>query len=48
MAAAARDSAARALRGQPFTMLRREHYDLWKDIEIKFDPREMIAANPST
>jgi colicin import membrane protein len=45
MAAAARDSAVRALlRGQPFTMLRREHYDLWKDIEIKFDPREMIRG----
>jgi hypothetical protein len=25
-------------------MLRREHYDLWKDIEIKFDPREMIRG----
>ncbi len=45
MAAAARDSAVRALlRGQPFTMLRREHYDLWKDIEIKFDPREMMRG----
>ena len=22
---------------QPFTMLRPEHYDLWKDIEIKFN-----------
>jgi len=45
MAAAARDSAVRALlRGQPFTMLRREHYELWKDIEIKFDPREMIRG----
>jgi colicin import membrane protein len=45
MSAAARDSAVRALlRGQPFTMLRREHYDIWKDIEIKFDPREMIRG----
>jgi outer membrane biosynthesis protein TonB len=38
--AAARDSAIRALfRGQPYDMLRPEHYDLWKDIEITFDPQ---------
>lgn len=40
-----RDSAIRALfRGQPFTMLRPEHYEQWKDIEIKFDPREMVRG----
>jgi colicin import membrane protein len=39
----ARDNAIRALfRGQPFTMLRPEHYDQWKDIEITFDPRDMM------
>ena len=40
---AARDAAIRALyRGQPYTMLRPEHYDQWKDIEITFDPRSMM------
>ena len=39
---AARESAARALnRGQPYDMLRPENYELWKDIEITFDPRDM-------
>jgi hypothetical protein len=38
---ASRDSALRALnQAQPFTMLRPEHYEAWKDIEITFDPRE--------
>jgi colicin import membrane protein len=42
---ASRDSAARAvLRGQPFDMLRPEHYEQWKDIEITFDPRMMIRG----
>jgi colicin import membrane protein len=37
---AARDSALRAIaRGQPFTMLRPEHYDQWKEISVTFDPR---------
>lgn len=32
------ESAKRALMScQPFTMLKPEHYDLWKDIEIKFN-----------
>jgi outer membrane biosynthesis protein TonB len=32
------ESAKRALLScQPFTMLRPEHYDLWKDIDIKFN-----------
>ncbi|HEY7296414.1 MAG TPA: hypothetical protein VH684_00650 [Xanthobacteraceae bacterium] len=40
---ASRDSAYRAVfRGQPFDMLRPEHYEQWKDIEITFDPREML------
>jgi colicin import membrane protein len=42
---ASRDSAIRAvLRGQPFDMLRPEHYEQWKDIEITFDPRDMIRS----
>jgi colicin import membrane protein len=42
---ASRDSAARAvLRGQPFDMLRPEHYEQWKDIEITFDPRTMFRG----
>jgi outer membrane biosynthesis protein TonB len=39
------ESAKRAiLRCQPFTMLRPEHYEQWKDIEITFDPREMFGG----
>jgi colicin import membrane protein len=42
LAIVARENAARAInRGQPFDMLRPENYELWKDIEITFDPREM-------
>ncbi len=41
----ARDSAVRAVfRGQPFDMLRPEHYDVWKDIEVTFDPRDMFRG----
>jgi len=41
----ARESAIRALfRGQPFDMLLPEHYDQWKDIEITFDPRDMMRG----
>jgi hypothetical protein len=41
----ARDSAVRAvLRGQPFDMLKPEHYEIWKDIEVTFDPREMFGG----
>jgi len=40
---ASRDSAVRAvLRGQPFDMLRPEHYDQWQEIDINFDPRLMM------
>jgi colicin import membrane protein len=43
LALAARESAARALnRGQPYDMLKPEHYEQWKDIEITFDPRDMF------
>ena len=39
------ESARRAiLTCQPFTMLRSEHYEQWKDIEITFDPREMFGG----
>jgi hypothetical protein len=39
------ESAKRALRlCQPFTMLKPEHYDLWKDIEVKFDPQELLGG----
>ena len=42
---AARDSAKRAvIRGQPYDMLRPEHYEQWKDIEITFDPRDMFRG----
>lgn len=42
---AARDSAIRAVfRGQPFDMLKPETYELWKDIEVTFDPRDMIRG----
>jgi outer membrane biosynthesis protein TonB len=41
----ARDSAVRAVfRGQPFDMLKAEHYDVWKDIEVTFDPRDMFRG----
>jgi colicin import membrane protein len=39
------ESAKRAiLTCQPFTMLRAETYQQWKDIEITFDPREMFGG----
>jgi len=39
------ESAKRAiLTCQPFTMLRAEHYQQWKDIEITFDPHEMFGG----
>lgn len=37
------ESAKTALRQcQPFTMLKREHYDKWKEVEMKFDPGELL------
>jgi colicin import membrane protein len=42
---ASRDSAMRAVfRGQPYDMLKPEHYEQWKDIEITFDPRDMLRG----
>jgi outer membrane biosynthesis protein TonB len=39
---AMRDSAVRAvLTGQPYTMLRPEHYDAWKEIDFTFDTQAM-------
>jgi outer membrane biosynthesis protein TonB len=39
------ESAKRALMlCQPFTMLKPEHYDQWKDIELKFDPHELLGG----
>lgn len=41
----ARESAIRAIfRGQPFDMLSPSKYDAWKDIEITFDPRDMVRG----
>jgi len=38
----ARDSALRAIyRGQPYDMLTPANYEIWKDVEIIFDPRDM-------
>ena len=40
------ESAKRAiLTCQPFTMLRPDHYQQWKDIEITFDGEEADAAS---
>jgi len=39
------ESAKRALLlCQPFTMLRPEHYNQWKDLELKFDPHELLGG----
>jgi hypothetical protein len=39
------ESAVRALLScQPFTMLKPEHYDQWKDLELKFDPQELLHS----
>jgi colicin import membrane protein len=39
------ESARRALlQCQPYKMLKAEHYDQWKDLEIKFDPKEMFGG----
>lgn len=40
-----RDNAMRAVfMGQPYTMLSPNKYDLWKEIEITFDPRDMLGG----
>jgi hypothetical protein len=39
------ESAKRALLlCQPFTMLKPAHYDQWKDLELKFDPHELLGG----
>lgn len=39
------DSAKRALLlCQPFTMFKPEHYDQWKDLQLRFDPHEMLGG----
>ena len=44
---ASRDSALRAINSsQPFTMLKPENYEFWKEIEIIFDPRQ-TAPRPN-
>jgi colicin import membrane protein len=41
----ARENAIRALyRGQPYDMLTERNYEIWRDVEIVFDPREMIRG----
>ena len=41
---AIRDSAVRAvLQAQPYDMLSQSTYDKWKEIDINFDPREVVA-----
>jgi outer membrane biosynthesis protein TonB len=41
----ARDSAVRAVfQGQPFDMLKPEHYDTWKEMDVTFDPRDMFRG----
>jgi colicin import membrane protein len=37
-------AAIAVIRGAPFNMLRPETYELWKDIEVTFDPREMVRG----
>ena len=45
MGPALAESGKRALMTcQPFTMLKPEHYDQWKDIEVKFDPHELLGG----
>ena len=39
------ESAKRAvLQCQPFTMLRKETYETWKDMELVFDPKDMFRS----
>lgn len=39
------ESAKRAILScQPFTMLKPEHYETWKDMEINFDPSDMLGG----
>jgi hypothetical protein len=39
------ESAKKALlQCEPFTMLKPEHYDKWKDLEMKFDPSQLLRG----
>ena len=39
------ESAMRAvLSCQPFTMLRPEHYEQWRDLQLDFNPRELLGG----
>jgi chemotaxis protein histidine kinase CheA len=39
------ESAKRALMVcQPFTMLKPEHYEQWKDLQLDFDPKELLGG----
>jgi hypothetical protein len=43
LAPALANSAIQALMTcQPFTMLKPEHYDQWKDLALKFDPHQLL------
>jgi len=45
---AMRDSAVRAVFvGQPYTMLRPEHYEQWKEIDFTFDTKQMFRDLPA-
>jgi colicin import membrane protein len=45
---AMRDSAVRAVFvGQPYTMLRPEHYEIWKEIDFTFDTSQMFHDIPT-
>jgi colicin import membrane protein len=45
---AMRDSAVRAVFvGQPYTMLRPEHYEIWKEIDFTFDTTQMFHDLPA-
>jgi colicin import membrane protein len=45
---AMRDSAVRAVFvGQPYSMLRPEHYDMWKEIDFTFDTKQMFHDIPT-
>src|SRR6516164_7020287 len=39
------ESAMRAVLGcQPFTMLRPEHYEQWRDLQLDFNPKELLGG----
>jgi hypothetical protein len=42
---ATRDSALRAVfQAQPYDMLSQTTYDVWKEMDINFDPREVFGG----